>query len=60
VERPRRRMATKIKTVPAPKGYHWMKKGSGYQLMKNPKDGYKRHKGSSLRARFSVQETHKK
>jgi hypothetical protein len=51
-------MATKIKTVPAPSGYHWMKKGSSYQLMKNPKDGYKRHKGSSLRAKFKVQQSH--
>lgn len=53
-------MASKNKTVLAPKGYHWMKKGKGYQLMKNPKDGYKRHKGSSLRAKFIIQETHKK
>ena len=24
-----------MKTVKAPKGFHWMKKGSGYNLMKH-------------------------
>lgn len=56
-ERPRKRMAIKNKTVPAPRGYHWMKSGNSYKLMKNPKGGYKRHKGSSLRAKFKVQES---
>ena len=35
--------------VEAPKGYHWMKSGKGYKLMKDPKGGYK-HKGASLKA----------
>ena len=30
--------------VEAPKGYHWMKSGKGYKLMKDPKGGYKPHK----------------
>ena len=34
------------KKVKAPQGYHWMKAGAGYKLMKNPKGGYKAHKGS--------------
>jgi hypothetical protein len=52
-------MATKM--VPAPKGYHWMKQRSGeYKLMKNPSTGYKRHKGSSIRARFQVEKVHSK
>ena len=25
-----------MKSVKAPAGFHWMKKGSGYNLMKNP------------------------
>ena len=33
--------------VAAPKGYHWMKSGKSYKLMKDPKGGYKAHKGSS-------------
>ena len=48
------------KTVKAPKGYHWMKSGSGYKLMKNPAGGYKPHKGSSVNASFKVQMGHKK
>ena len=46
--------------VKAPKGYHFMKKGSKVSLMKNPKGGYKPHKGASLMASFKVQMTHKK
>ncbi len=45
--------------VPAPKGYHWMKKGSRYKLMKDPAEGYKPHRGSSKSANFEVQKTHK-
>ena len=37
-------MATK-KTVPAPKGFHWMKSGKGFKLMKNPPGGFKPHPG---------------
>ena len=33
--------------VDAPKGYHWMKSGKGFKLMKDPKGGYKPHKGAS-------------
>ena len=46
------------KKVKAPQGYHWMKAGSGYKLMKNPRGGYKAHKGSSLMASFKVQMVH--
>ena len=48
------------KSVPAPKGFHWMKSGKSYKLMKNPPGGYKPHKGASLRASFDVQKVHKK
>ncbi len=48
------------KSVPAPKGYHWMKSGKSYKLMKNPSGGYKPHKGASLRASFDVQKVHNK
>ncbi len=53
-------MATR-KTVPAPKGFHWMKtaRGKGYKLMKNPPGGYKPHPGATLRAPFDIQESHK-
>ena len=33
------------KAVEAPKGFHWMRDGKGYKLMKNPAGGYKPHKG---------------
>ena len=36
--------------VPAPKGYHWMKSGKEYKLMKDPAGGYKPHKGASKSA----------
>jgi hypothetical protein len=45
------------KNVKAPKGYHWMKSGKGVKLMKNPRGGYKSHKGASLTASFKVQMT---
>ena len=48
------------KTVKPPKGYHWMKKGNGYKLMKNPPGGYKQHKGASKKATFEIQTIHKK
>lgn len=51
-------MATK-KTVAAPKGFHWMKSGKGFKLMKNPAGGYKPHPGATLRASFDIQESHK-
>ena len=43
------------KKVKAPKGYHWMKSGRGVKLMKNPRGGYKSHKGASLTTSFKVQ-----
>ena len=45
--------------VKAPKGYHWMKDGKEYKLMKNPPGGYKPHKGASQSANFKVQKVHK-
>lgn len=45
--------------VKAPKGYHWMKDGKAYSLMKNPAGGYKPHKGASQSADFKVQKVHK-
>ena len=47
------------KAVEAPKGFHWMKSGSGFKLMKNPAGGYKPHKGASKAAKFSVMMKHK-
>ena len=47
--------------VPAPKGYHWMKQGDGsMKVMKDPKEGFKKHKGASKFANFAVQKTHGK
>jgi len=46
--------------VKAPKGYHWMKSGKSFKLMKDPKGGYKSHKGASLYANFEIQKVHKK
>jgi hypothetical protein len=48
------------KYVDAPKGYHWMKSGKGFKLMKNPRGGYVPHKGASKKASFEVQKIHKK
>ena len=48
------------KAVDAPKGFHWMKAGKGFKLMKNPSTGYKSHKGASKKASFEVQSVHKK
>jgi len=47
------------KAVEAPKGFHWMKSGSGFKLMKNPTGGYKPHKGASTKASFEIQTIHK-
>lgn len=46
--------------VKAPDGYHWMKSGKEYKLMKDPAGGYKPHKGASKSADFMVQKAHKK
>jgi hypothetical protein len=48
------------KAVEAPEGFHWMKSGTGFKLMKNPPTGYKAHKGASKKASFEVQKVHKK
>ena len=48
------------KAVEAPKGFHWMKAGKGFKLMKNPAGGYKPHKGASQKATFEIQKIHKK
>ena len=48
------------KSISATKGYHWMKSGNNYKLMKNPAGGYKAHKGATLKASFEVQKVHKK
>ena len=44
--------------VPAPKGYHWMKSGKGFKMMKDPKDGFKPHKGASKAVDFPVMKKH--
>lgn len=46
--------------VKAPKGYHWMKSGKSLKLMKNPKAGYKPHKGASMTANFPIMKKHGK
>ena len=43
------------KTIKPPKGFHWMKKGSIYKLMKG---AYKPHKGAVRVAKFAVQKRH--
>tara|TARA_R100001509_G_scaffold50737_1_gene27884 strand:+ start:110 stop:250 length:141 start_codon:yes stop_codon:yes gene_type:complete len=43
------------KSVKAPKGFHWMKKGSSYKLMKG---AYKPHKGAVKMAKFTIQKRH--
>ena len=50
----------KAMKVDAPKGYHWMKVEKAYKIMKDPKDGFKPHKGASKSVDFPVQRTHKK
>jgi|TARA_R100001163_G_C4923470_1_gene102670 hypothetical protein len=45
--------------VKAPKGYHWMKSGKTYKLMKH-EGKFKAHKGASLTANFEIQKVHKK
>jgi len=45
--------------VKAPKGYHWMKSGNTYKLMKHS-GKFVKHKGASLTANFKIQKVHKK
>ena len=44
------------KTVDAPKGFHWMRDGKGFKLMKGE---YKPHKGAVKKASFDIQTVHK-
>ena len=44
--------------VQAPEGYHWMKNGKSFKLMKDPKEGFKPHKGASKKANFTIQKAH--
>jgi len=45
--------------VSAPKGFHFMKKGSGkYKLMEHGNKPFKKHEGASLKATFPVQKKH--
>ena len=46
--------------VSAPKGYHRMKSGKSFKLMKDARGGYKPHKGASKTANFAIQKVHKK
>ena len=41
-----------IKSIKPPKGFHWMKKGNSYKLMKGT------YKGAVRTAKFSVQKRH--
>lgn len=44
------------KTVEAPSGFHWMKAGAGFKLMKGE---YKPHPGAVKKASFDIQTIHK-
>ena len=46
-----------MKSVKAPKGFHFMKSGAGYKLMKHS-GKFTPHKGASLSAKFKVQKKH--
>jgi len=47
------------KAVEAPKGFHWMKSGKGFKLMKNPSAGYKSLKGARKKSSFKILMIHK-
>ena len=49
-------MATK--SIKAPKGFHFMKSGQTYKLMKH-QGTFVPHKGASLLAKFTIQTKHK-
>ena len=51
--------STSMKSVKAPAGFHWMKSGSSYKLMKHS-GKFVPHKGASLVAKFKVQKLHGK
>ena len=47
------------KSVKAPAGFHWMKSGNSFKLMKHS-GKFVPHKGASLVAKFKVQKKHSK
>tara|TARA_R100001510_G_scaffold3892_1_gene3095 strand:- start:1935 stop:2159 length:225 start_codon:yes stop_codon:yes gene_type:complete len=55
---PRKGQKMAKKRVKAPAGFHWMKSGSSYNLMKHT-GKFKPHKGASLFASFDIQKIHK-
>ena len=48
-----------MKRVKAPAGFHWMKNGKQYKLMKTP-GKFVKHPGASIYASFPVQKVHKR
>ena len=46
--------------VKAPKGYQWMKSGSGAPTLMKHSGKFVKHKGASLFADFKIQKLHKK
>ena len=46
------------KSVKAAAGFHWMKKGNSYKLMKHT-GKFVAHKGASKSASFDVQKVHR-
>ncbi len=49
----------KTKSVRAPQGFHWMRKGvNRYKLMRHT-GSFVSHPGASLTAKFEIQERHK-
>tara|TARA_R100000388_G_scaffold38652_1_gene29824 strand:- start:747 stop:968 length:222 start_codon:yes stop_codon:yes gene_type:complete len=51
--------STSMKAVKAPAGFHWMKDGSGFKLMKHS-GKFVKHPGASLTAKFKIQKRHSK
>ena len=53
------RSVRKTKSVRAPQGFHWMRKGvNRYKLMRHS-GPFVPHAGASLTARFEIQEKHR-
>ena len=53
------RSVRKPKSVRAPQGFHWMRKGvNRYKLMRHS-GPFVPHAGASLTAKFEIQEQHK-
>ena len=40
------------KHIEAPQGFHWLRHGKGYQLMKDPNGGFVRHAEASKKVPF--------